>query len=55
MKQKIEPLRRAKLPPILEIDEDGLPVFELDTSRHWSEDGETDGVQLGDRPFELDD
>ena len=57
MKQRIE-YRRAKLPPLLEIDEDGLPVFELQSWRaeRWSSDGETsDQLQLGERPFELDD
>jgi hypothetical protein len=29
-KQSIQP-RRAKLPPILEIDEDGIPVNEMET------------------------
>jgi hypothetical protein len=57
MKQRIEH-RRAKLPPLLEIDEDGLPVFELKSwgAHRWSSDSEaTDELQLGDRPLELDD
>ena len=56
MKQKIEHHRRAKLPPILEIDEDGLPVFELDSwDRHWSADGDPTGMQMGDHLIEFDD
>jgi hypothetical protein len=57
MKQRIEH-RRAKLPPLLEIDEDGLPVFELKSwdAHRWSSDSEaTDELQLGERPLELDD
>ena len=49
--------RRAKLPPLLEIDEDGLPVFEMDFSQRprWSSDAEAPGVQMGDWPTEFDD
>jgi hypothetical protein len=48
--------RLAKLPPILEIDEDGLPVFEMElTHRRWSSDEEAPGVQMGDWPAEFDD
>ena len=56
MKQRIEH-RRAKLPPLLEIDEDGLPVFELQSWGHrWSSDSDaTDELQLGNLPLELDD
>ena len=57
MKQRVEH-RRAKLPPLLEIDEDGLPVFELRSwgAQRWSSDSEvTDELQLGERPLELDD
>ncbi|HUP29992.1 MAG TPA: hypothetical protein VM122_07465 [Usitatibacter sp.] len=54
--QKIGP-RRAKLPPILEIDEDGIPVNEMETwSRpRWSTDEDTPGVALGEWPTEFDD
>ena len=50
-------LRRAKLPPILEIDEDGVPVAEVDSWQRprWSADGDVQGVQLGDWPTEFDD
>lgn len=57
MKHMIEH-RRAKLPPLLEIDEDGLPVFELQSwgLHRWSSDSEvTDEAQLGYRTLELDD
>jgi hypothetical protein len=55
-KQQIGP-RRAKLPPILEIDEDGIPVNEMETwSRpRWSTDEDTPGVALGEWPTEFDD
>ena len=48
---------RGKLPPILEIDEDGVPTFELDTfGKRWSSDADdAPGVQLGDWPMDLDD
>lgn len=56
MKQRLQPLRRAKLPPILEIDEDGVPVcdFSFSEGRRWSEDGDEPGVKLGEWP-EFDD
>ena len=50
--------RRPALPPILEIDEDGLPVAEMNFSegRRWSADGEEPGgVSMGDWPTEFDD
>ena len=55
-KQRIEP-RRAKLPPILEIDEDGIPVNEMEpwSRQRWSDDEETPGVSLGEWPTEFDD
>lgn len=56
-KQRIEP-RRAKLPPILEIDEDGLPVNEMEgwASRpRWSSDSDTPAFSLGEWPTEFDD
>jgi hypothetical protein len=57
MKARTE-LRRAKLPPILEIDEDGIQVSEHEAWGHprWSSDEEMQGgVQLGDWPTEFDD
>ena len=55
-KQTIQP-RRAKLPPILEIDEDGIPVNEMETwaRPRWSTDEDTPGVSLGEWPTEFDD
>jgi len=55
-KQTITP-RRAKLPPILEIDEDGLPVNEREfmSPTRWSSDEDTPGVALGEWPTEFDD
>jgi hypothetical protein len=56
MKVRTE-LRRAKLPPILEIDEDGIPVSEHQSWGHprWSADDDGVGVQMGDWPTEFDD
>ena len=58
MKQRarIEP-RRMKLPPILDIDEDGVPVASYEPMRpiRWSSDQETPGLQLDDWPAEFDD
>jgi hypothetical protein len=56
-KQRIE-RGRTKLPPILEIDEDGLPVNEMEgwSSRpRWSADDDTPSVALGEWPTEFDD
>ena len=49
--------RRAKLPPILEIDEDGLPVNEREfmASPRWTSDEDVQGVSLGEWPTEFDD
>ena len=45
-----------KLPPILEVDEDGVPTFELDTwEQRWASDGTSKGAQFGDLPIDLDD
>jgi len=57
MKPRIEHRRRAKLPPILEIDEDGLPISKMESWERprWSSDGEEPGFQVGDWPTELDD
>jgi hypothetical protein len=55
-KARIEP-RRTKLPPLLEIDEDGVPVAEFNPwhQARWSSDDEAPGVQMDDWPAELDD
>ena len=56
-KQRVE-IRRAKLPPILEIDEDGLPVNEMEcwNRQPWNADDEANpGVSLGEWPTEFDD
>ena len=51
------PLRHAKLPPILEIDEDGVPVSEMSffEPRRWSSDDEEPGVTPAEWPAEFDD
>ena len=51
------PRRRAKLPPILEIDEDGIQVKEMAawSPSHWSSDEDEPGVRLDDWPAEFDD
>jgi hypothetical protein len=56
MKPRTE-LRRAKLPSILEIDEDGIPVSEHEAWGHprWVGGDDAESVQLGDWPTELDD
>ena len=50
-------LRRPSLPPILEIDEDGVPVSELSISegRRWTGDDEDPSVSLSEWPTEVDD
>ena len=55
-KQRIEH-RRPKLPPILEIDEDGIPVNEMEgwDRPSWRPDEETRGLSLGEWPTEFDD
>ena len=58
MRHKIEHRRKApKLPPILEIDEDGIPVSEMHIPplRRWSADEEDSAIELGDWPMEFDD
>lgn len=49
--------RRAKLPPILEIDEDGVLVNDIEGLGHprWSADGDEPSVSLDDWPTEYDD
>lgn len=56
MKPRTEP-RRAKLPPLLEIDEDGVPVSDLAAWGHprWMNASEGEGVQLDEWPTEFDD
>jgi hypothetical protein len=55
-KQTITP-RRAKLPPILEIDEDGLPVNEREfvSPTRWTSDEDATGIAMGEWPTEFDD
>jgi hypothetical protein len=50
-------LRRPKLPPILEIDEDGLAINEreISTGRRFSFDDDGPGIQMGEWPTEFDD
>lgn len=57
MKPRLQSPRRAKLPPILEIDEDGVPVAELGITegRRWSADGDQPGLRLNEWPTEFDD
>ena len=56
MKQRTM-LRRAKLPPILEIDEYGLPVNERESfyRPRWSADVEIPEGRMDDWPAEFDD
>ena len=56
--QRVVKIRRPALPPILEIDEDGVPVSEMSIheGRAWSGEGEEpDGVSMADWPTEFDD
>jgi hypothetical protein len=57
MRARIEQRRLPKLPPILEIDEDGLPITEMDLyeGRRWSSDESDPSVQMADFPADLDD
>lgn len=58
MRQKLEHRRKvARLPPILEIDEDGVLVSEMNIPplRRWSADDEHSAIELGDWPVEFDD
>lgn len=57
MKARIEMPRRPKLPPILDLDEDGMV-----SDGSWggallasNEDGDVTGLQMGDWPMDLDD
>lgn len=49
---QLQQRRKSKLPPMLEIDEDGIPVAEMETwlRPRWSSDEETPSMQLGDWP-----
>ena len=49
--------RRAKLPPILEIDDDGGSIDEIRSLAHprWSSDSDEPGVALDEWPGEYDD
>lgn len=57
MRVRHEERRLRKLPPLLEIDEDGLPVFEMELheGRRWSSEDEDPSLQMADFPSELDD
>ena len=57
LRQRVEYRRLKKLPPILEIDEDGLPITEMDLheGRAWSSDEADPSVQLADFPSEFED
>jgi len=51
-------MRRPPLPPILEIDEDGVPVSDLsfvEGRRFSGDDEEPGGFTLADWPTEFDD
>ena len=56
---RVSKLRRPPLPPILEIDEDGLPVSEMSLfeGRRFSGEGDDEpgGVSVADWPTEFDD
>ncbi|HEY2629688.1 MAG TPA: hypothetical protein VGI57_11200 [Usitatibacter sp.] len=54
---RITRIRRPASLPILEIDDDGVPVFQTSfDGRRWSEEGdEPNGVALGDWPSEFED
>ena len=59
MKPRVEhaPSRRAKLPPILDLDDDdgGLGDIQAFSRPRWSSDAEEPGVSLGEWPTEYDD
>lgn len=57
MRPSIEYRRLKKLPPILEIDEDGLPIAEMEfhEGRRWSSDDEDTSLQVSDFGADLDD
>ena len=49
-------VRRPPMPPILEIDEDGLPISEMSVTegRRWSGEDDETSLKLADWP-EFDD
>ena len=57
MRPSIEYRRLKKLPPILEIDEDGLPIseMELHEGRRWSSEDGDPSLQMSDFGADLDD
>jgi hypothetical protein len=48
----VQQRRKNKLPPMLEIDEDGIPVAEIASwlRPRWSSDEEVPSMQLGEWP-----
>ena len=50
-------IRRPPLPAILEIDEDGLPVWEGEpwSRPRWTSDAEMPALRVDDWPAEFDD
>jgi hypothetical protein len=54
---RITRIRRPAMLPILEIDDDGIPVFDSGfDGRRWQEDGdEPRALKLDDWPSELED
>jgi hypothetical protein len=54
---RIVRVRRPAMLPILEIDDDGIPVFESSfDGRRWSDEGdEPRSVELADWPAEFED
>jgi hypothetical protein len=58
MKPRVEHYHhRAKLPPILEIDEDDAGLYDIQALAHprWSSDDDEPGVSVGEWPSEYDD
>jgi hypothetical protein len=57
MRVRTEERLLKKLPPLLEIDEDGLPLTEMDlyAGRRWSSDESDPSVQMADFPADFDD
>lgn len=54
LRQRNELRRLKHLPPILEVDDEGVPLidFELYEGRRWSSDADEPAVQLGEYPVE---
>lgn len=57
LRQRAELRRLKHLPPILELDEEGVPFidYEMHEGRRWSSDADGPVVHLGDFPTDLDD